>query len=80
MINTFLRKMDLKIRNDFTFWDLAFLKVYAFIPGLVLGAYFPDSIKNYLWFLLIIFLALASRYFYLLFMKEPTHKGESTKQ
>lgn len=77
MIKAFLHKMDLKVRNDFTFWDLAFLKVYAFIPGLILGAYFPNSIKQYLWILLIIFLVLFSRFFYLLFVKEQNNNRKS---
>jgi len=70
MLN-FLNTLDRKVRDDFSFIDLSLIKLYAFIPGLVFGAFFPHSIKKILWILVITFIILFARYFYLLFVKEP---------
>jgi len=59
-----------KVRNNFTDWDVGFLKIYGAIPGLILGAYFPDVIKQNLWVFVPIFLMLLVRYTYLLFVKK----------
>ena len=65
-----INNWEKKLKNDFGFWDLGFLKVYGMIPGLILGALFPEFIMKYLWILLIVFGVLMVRYFYLLFIKK----------
>ena len=61
---------DKKIRNDFSFWDLGMLKTYGMIPGLILGAFFPEFVMQYLWLFVTLFAVLALRYGYLLFIKK----------
>jgi len=65
----FLEHMVDKVRNDFTVWDIGLLKTYGAIPGLILGAYFPQFVKQYLWVFIFIFGVLFVRYVYLLFFK-----------
>ncbi|HIP48433.1 MAG TPA: hypothetical protein EYG92_05650 [Lutibacter sp.] len=36
------------------FWDWGMLKIYAFSVGVVLGAYFPEFIKDYLVFFIVL--------------------------
>ena len=55
--------------NKFGFWDIGFLKMYGAIFGAIIGAYFPEVIKAILIPLVVIFILLAVRYFYLLFIK-----------
>lgn len=59
-----------KMQDAFTFWDIALLKTYGAIPGLILGAYFPDFIKDNLVLFIIPFMILWARYCYLLFIKK----------
>jgi len=65
---TFLENMVDKVRNDFNFWDLALLKSYGAIPGLILGAFFPLFVKQYLWIFIIFWSILFVRYVYVLFL------------
>lgn len=61
------------IDKHFTFWDISLLKTYGAIPGLILGAYFPEVVFQFLWPLIAIFSVLLIRYSYLLFIK-PNRK------
>ena len=63
-------KFYARMHSTFTFWDYGFLKMYGAIAGLVLGAYFPEFVKNNLIWLVAIFLILLFRYSYLLFFKK----------
>lgn len=64
-----LKFLDDKIRTRYTLWDIGLLKTYGAIPGLVIGAYFPQFIKDYLWLFVGIFIVLFIRYMYLFFVK-----------
>jgi hypothetical protein len=35
-------------------WDWGALKVYAFAVGIVIGAYFPSFIKQYIWIFVVL--------------------------
>ncbi|NNE25765.1 MAG: hypothetical protein HKN09_02880 [Saprospiraceae bacterium] len=59
-----------KRMDKFGFWDIGFLKLYGAIFGAIVGAYFPEIIKAAVVPLAIIFVLLASRYLYLLFIKQ----------
>jgi hypothetical protein len=65
-----IKYWDKKLRNNFSFWDLGLLKTYGMIPGLILGALFPEFIMKYLWIFLGVFGFLMVRYVYLLFIKK----------
>ena len=65
-----LKYWEKKIRNDFGVLDIGMLKVYGMIPGLILGALFPEFIMKYLWVILTVFGVMAFRYVYLLFVKK----------
>lgn len=56
-----------KVRQTYTDWDIANLKIYGAIAGLLIGAYFPDFIIRIQVPLLIVFSILLLRYLYLLF-------------
>ena len=47
-------------------WDLSVLKIYAFAFGLIVGAYFADFIKQYVWYvvavIVITFVILIKRF------------------
>ncbi len=58
-----------KVERHFTFWDIGLLKTYGAIPGLMIGAYFPQIIINVQLLLGVIFGALLFRYVYLIFIK-----------
>ncbi|MFK7810529.1 MAG: hypothetical protein AB8F74_22170 [Saprospiraceae bacterium] len=60
---------DEKMKANFTTWDFAFLKVYGALFGLVLGAFFPEFVKAYLFIFVGLFVVLLVRYLYLLFAK-----------
>jgi len=76
---SFLKSLDQKVREDFTFLDLSFLKLYAFIPGLIVGSIYPESIKDIYWILVIAFFFLYARYFYLLFIKKSVFQNSNIK-
>jgi hypothetical protein len=61
------------MQANFTNWDYGFLKIYGLIPGLILGAFFPAFVKEYLWVFVAIFLILLTRYLYLLFVKKEIY-------
>ena len=56
-----------RVRKTYTDWDIALLKTYGAIPGLLIGAYFPEFIVKIQLPLLIVFLIMLVRYVYLLF-------------
>ncbi len=58
-----------EMKNNFSNSDYGLLKTYGAIPGLILGAYFPEFVFKYLSILIIIFTLLFMRYIYLLFFK-----------
>jgi hypothetical protein len=62
--------LEKKTNENFTFWDIGLLKTYGAIPGLILGAFFPEFIKQYLWLFIAVFVVLMFRYLYLLFIKK----------
>jgi len=68
MIKFFESIVD-KVRNDFTFWDIGLLKTYGAIPGLIIGAFFPEFVKQYIGFFILVFAILFLRYVYVLFLK-----------
>lgn len=59
-----------KMSQNFTKWDYGLLKTYGAIFGLLVGAYFPEIIKQGQFVLLSIFLIILFRYIYLLFIKK----------
>lgn len=72
LLNYFKKVVD----THFTFWDISLLKTYGAIPGLILGAYFPEFVFKYLWLFVAIFSVLLVRYSYLMFVKPNIGKKE----
>jgi len=68
----FINTMIEKVRTDFSNFDLGLLKTYGAIPGLIIGAFFPYFIKQYMWILLLIWIPILIRYIYVLFFKQNT--------
>lgn len=68
-MNKVLNFVDQKVRKNYSIWDLGLLKTYGAIPGLLIGAYFPDFIIEYTWLLIGIFIILMTRFIYLIFLK-----------
>jgi hypothetical protein len=66
----FLKNIDDKVRKEFTFWDLGFLKTYGAIPGMLIGAYFTDFVISIQWILIALFTLLLIRYIYLLWIRK----------
>ncbi len=60
---------------NFSFLDYGFLKIYGAIFGLLVGAYYPEVVKTYTWFLVTLFLLLMGRFLYLLFVKKATRRA-----
>ncbi len=71
-MNKWFNNFDRKVRNNFTFWDLGLLKTYGAIPGLILGACFPEFVFRYLWVFIVAFILLMIRYLYLLLIKKES--------
>lgn len=59
-----------RIRENFSIWDIGFLKVYGLIIGLFIGVYYPEVVFKFLSAFLFIFAVLLFRYMYLLFIKK----------
>ncbi len=55
-----------KVRVVFTFWDIAFLKLYGAIPAFFIGAYYPNYFKGYGAPFIAVFFALFVRYLYII--------------
>lgn len=68
-IAKFKLHFEKKLDQNFTFWDISFLKLYGLLFGLILGANFPAIIFKSMYGLITIFLILMVRYLYLLFIK-----------
>lgn len=45
-----------KLVNQMDVWGWGMMKIYAFTVGIVVGAFFPDFIKKYIWIFVIIIL------------------------
>ncbi len=73
-MKNFIDKMYKQMDNNFTRWDYGLLKTYGGIFGLLIGAYFPDFVKDNQVIFGSIFFILLVRYCYLLFVK--TNKVE----
>ncbi len=58
-----------KMKENFTDFDYGLLKLYGALFGLVVGAFFPEIIKDNLFLIVGVFLLLLSRYIFLLFIK-----------
>lgn len=71
-----IEKMYDRMFNNFTRWDYGFLKLYGWSFGIILGAYFPEFVKNYVWIFASIFLMLLARYVYVLFLKNENTQVE----
>ena len=76
-MNHFFKFLERKVSANYTFWDIGLLKTYGFIPGLILGAYFPEFVMKYLWLFVVVFAVLLVRYLYLLWKPvEKTNNGQ----
>ena len=71
-MNQFLQRIHNRVQSNFTIWDLGLLKTYGAIPGLLIGAYFPEFVITYLWVWVSFFIVLLLRYIYLLFFLKNT--------
>lgn len=60
---------DEKIKR-FNSWDIAALKLYAAIFGLVLGAYISEFVKKYLVVFIVVFILLGTWLCYKMLKKE----------
>jgi putative Mn2+ efflux pump MntP len=50
-------------------WDIGALKTYVFLFGLIIGAYFPGFVKQYLWVIIILIILLVIKLIYKVFKK-----------
>ena len=48
-------------------WDIAFVKIGAMIFGLIIGAYFPALIKQYVILLIVLFILFSTKPLYAAF-------------
>lgn len=78
-MNHLLKILEQKVKSNYTFWDIGLLKTYGAIPGLILGAYFPEFVIKYFWVFAGFFLVLMFRYLYLLWKPiEKTNRSQIT--
>lgn len=73
-----LKFLERKVRANYTFWDIGLLKTYGAIPGLILGAYFPEFVFKYMPLFITLFLILLMRYLYLLGKKVDRKEEQIT--
>jgi len=52
---------------SFKWWQVGLFKVYLFVGGIVIGAYFADYIRNYYTPLIAVFVALMVYFLYAYF-------------
>ena len=64
-----LMKWAKKGVKNFKIWDFSVLKTYTFLIGMIVGAYFSDFTKNYLWLWIVIIAVCFVRLMYLMFKK-----------
>jgi len=55
--------------QKFKIWDISVMKTYLVSVGVVLGAYFPDFFRKYIWAVAILIVLTASWLIYKLFKK-----------
>ncbi len=48
-------------------WDIAFVKIGAMIFGLIIGAYFPVLVKQYVILLIVLFILFSAKPVYVFF-------------
>lgn len=53
--------------KTFSVWDFSVLKTYCLLIGVVIGAYIPDLVKNYLLWFIILIVLLGARLVYKVF-------------
>ncbi|MEM7575593.1 MAG: hypothetical protein AAF433_22005 [Bacteroidota bacterium] len=70
-----LKEIDHRVRTRFSIGDIGLLKTYGALPGLVLGAFFPEFVLQNLWIWIALFLLIAFRFLYLLLY--PKQKQEA---
>ncbi len=63
-----IKWMDKQTKN-FTIWDFSVLKTYAFLIGMVLGAYVAGFVQQYVWYFVAVIIILMIRLLYLMFKK-----------
>ncbi len=59
----------MKLFREYTmsWWQVGLLKAYVFIFGLIIGSYFVDVVQQYMTVLVLLFVALAAYFIYILF-------------
>lgn len=50
-------------------WDIGALKVYVLLIGMIIGAYFPGFVMQYLWIIVAIIVLLMLKLLYKVFKK-----------
>jgi hypothetical protein len=51
------------------FWEIAMLKLYCVIVGMIIGVYIASAVKGYLWIFILVAVILAIRLCYFYFLK-----------
>jgi energy-coupling factor transporter transmembrane protein EcfT len=51
-------------------WDLADIKVYCFLGGMILGAFIPGFVREYIWVFIVLIVALVAKLMLKIFVKK----------
>lgn len=51
------------------FWEIATLKLYCVVVGMIIGAYIGAAVREYLWIFVLVAVVLAIRLCYFYFIK-----------
>lgn len=57
-----------KLKN-LNVWDIAAVKTYCLLIGIVIGAYFPEFVIQYLWIIIAVIVVLMIKLLYKIFKK-----------
>lgn len=66
---SYLKKIETKIKQNYTIWDIAMTKWVGIIFGLLIGAYYPEFIKSNFISFIIILVLIALKLVYKLTLK-----------
>ncbi|MFC1683097.1 hypothetical protein ACFL0G_02670 [Candidatus Zixiibacteriota bacterium] len=52
------------------FWEIAILKLYCVVVGVIIGAYIGSAVREYLWIFVLVAVILAIKLCYFYFIKK----------
>ena len=67
---SFLKSFEEKVKQNFNIWDVAMTKWVGILFGLIVGAYYPEIIKENATILIVILGLMGIRLFYKMCLKK----------